>query len=96
MIELGFAALLLPLSALGLLLLNEARLRSGLFRPALVAVLRAGVQLALLGLVLAHLPGLTGQHNLGIALLLSPPSMVLGWLGIRVSRRPAGVPPAPR
>ncbi|MEZ4379407.1 MAG: DUF4105 domain-containing protein [Gemmatimonadales bacterium] len=52
--------------------------------------------LALLGLVLAHLPGLTGQHNLGIALLLSPPSMVLGWLGIRVSRRPAGVPPAPR
>ena len=70
MIELGFAALLLPLSALGLLLLNEARLRSGLFRPALVAVLRAGVQLALLGLVLAWLFERAGVFWLGLCMVV--------------------------
>jgi hypothetical protein len=52
--------------------------------------------LAGLGLVLAHLPGLSGQHNLGVALLAAPPTMALAWVTARLSRPRAGAPPSPR
>lgn len=51
--------------------------------------------MALLGLVLAHLPGITHQVNLEPALLTVPPTLSVAVLSWRLSRRRATAPPSP-
>ncbi len=70
MIELQLERMLLPLGLLGLVLALEGFLRSGVARPAWIAVLRAAVQLALLGLVLAWLFESAGWPWLALCMVL--------------------------
>jgi len=83
--------ILSPLS-LSLPVVLAQRRRSGWGEGVAIGV---GV-MAILGLILAHLPGITHQVNLEPALLSFPPTLaaaVLVWL---LSRRRAPAPPLPR